>query len=361
MARNNKIFNAAMNIARRKAKPRIPVYSALGRMFGPTGKMFGALIDIFAIGGKVSEDDVDRAAEVMREAQLPLRPAALRRVDLRRWASQQGLDPDSDFRVDTIPDRRVRLIEPASPEELPPTKGDLPGPRGRSAIQDIDIDQARDATGNVRRVRQVGSPGSRRRQQGTVDPLYGDYTMSGLAGGEPAWSPEKGYHITTDPFEDEVFFGDSSNVYSAAYDEDKGILYVTYRAPGKEGTTGGSSICTGKYHEYDIRPNLRGPMYAYGSAANPVPKSLWAEIKSTQSAGKFVWDRLRVCGDFVGHQYRYTLVSPSMEGSLYIPRKAVVYRDPATNQDRVGYRVRAVPTVGLGRRPYLTSDGDYVS
>ena len=361
MARGNPIFNQAMKIARRKTKPRIPIYSALGRMYGPTGRLFGALVNIFALGGKVTEHDVDDAFDVMAEAQLPLRPSALRRIDLRRWASQQGLDPDSDFRVDTIPDRRVRLVEPSSPEELPPTKGDLPGPRGRSAIQDIDSDRARDVTGNVRRVRQVGAPGSRRRSAGTSDPLIQDYTLSGLAGGEPAWSPEKGYHITTDPFENEVFFPDSSNVYSAAYDESKGILYVTYRAPGSEGTAQSVSICDGKPHSYAVRPNLRGPMYAYGSAGTPVPKSLWEEMRSSQSAGKFVWDRLRVCGSFVDHQYRYTLVSPSMEGSLYIPRKAVVYRDPQTNQESLGFRVRAVPTVGTGRRPYLTSDGDYVS
>jgi hypothetical protein len=361
----------AMNIATQAKRPKIPVFNILGSQFGPAGRLLGGLIDVFRVGDRVSEEDVRRGVQVMEDVGLPLTPSGIRVVDLREWASQQGVDPDSQFLVDTVPDYRLKMLSPASPEELPPTKGDLPGPRSRKAIPDIDIDNTRDSGMAVRRVRQVGKSGAprdsgrtalalprstrqaRTRKMQTADPLFNDYTLGGLMPTGPS---------EPDVFANEQFFyKSSSNVYSMAYDELRGILYVTYKAPGSIGRVGDINSCNGESYTYAIRPEERGPMYSYGGPGNPVPKSVWEEAKATASAGKFVWDKLRVCGSFTGHQYKYSLVSPSMSGSLYIPRKAVIYRDPETNEGRLGFRVRAVPTVGRGKRPYLTSDGDYVT
>jgi hypothetical protein len=355
MARGNRLLQAAINLAKSKKKPKIPVFSTLGSEFGPAGRLLGGLIDIFRVGGKVSQEDVNRSKTVMEEAGLPITPSGIRVVDLREWASQQGLDPESQFLVDTVPDYRTKMLSPSSPEELPPTKGGLPGPRSRKAIPDIDTDRGREITPLVKRVRQVGRSGTSRRRTSTQeqDPQFNDYVLGGLMPPGPN---------EPDVFANEqIFKSSSSNVYSMAYDELRGILYVTYKAPGSIGRVGDINSCTGEEYTYAIRPEERGPMYAYGGAGNPVPKSVWEEAQATASAGKFVWDKLRVCGSFTGHQYKYALVSPSMSGSLYIPRKAIVYRDPETNEGKLGFRVRAVPTVGRGKRPYLTSDGDYVT
>ena len=355
MARGNRLLQAAINLAKSKKKPNIPVFSMLGSEFGPAGRLLGGLIDVFRVGGKVSQEDVSRSKTVMEEAGLPLTPSGIRVVDLREWASQQGLDPESQFLVDTVPDYRTKMLSPSSPEELPPTKGGLPGPRSRKAIPDIDTDRGRETTPLVKRVRQVGRSGTSRRRTSTQDQdsQFNDYVLGGLMPPGPS---------EPDVFANEqIFKSSSSNVYSMAYDELRGILYVTYKAPGSIGRVGDINSCTGEEYTYAIRPEERGPMYAYGGAGNPVPKDVWEEAKATASAGKFVWDKLRVCGSFTGHQYKYTLVSPSMSGSLYIPRKAVIYRDPETNEGKLGFRVRAVPTVGRGKRPYLTSDGDYVT
>lgn len=355
MARGNRLLQAAINLAKSRKKPRIPVFSILGGEFGPAGRLLGGLIDVFRVGGKVSEEDVSRSKDVMDDVGLPLTPSGIRVVDLREWASQQGFDPESQFLVDTVPDWRVKLLNPGSPEELPPTKGGLPGPRSRKSIPDIDTDRDREITPIVKRVRQIGRSGTPRRRTPTQDqdPQFNDYRLGGLmppGPGEP------------DVFANEQFFyKSSSNVYSMAYDELRGILYVTYKAPGEIGRVGDINSCTGESYTYAIRPEERGPMYAYGGPGNPVPTSVWEEAKSTASAGKFVWDKLRVCGTFTGHQYKYSLVSPSMSGSLYVPRKAIIYRDPDTNEQKLGFRVRAVPTVGKSKRPYMTSDGDYVT
>ena len=352
VAKGNKLLQAAISLARKRQKPRIPVFTALGERFGAAGKLFGGLIDVFRVGGKVTEQDVQNAKTTMEQAGLPLTPGGIRSVDLRKWAAQQGFDPESQFLVDTVPDFRQKMLQPSSPEELPPTKGDIPGPRSRKAIPDIDTEPSRSIGPRVKRVREVGVSGARRsRDQQTTDPMMVDYRLGGLL-------PPTG---DVDIFAQEEYFSSSSNVYSMAYDETRGILYVTYMAPGSVGVVNDVNSCNGKRYTYNIKPNERGPMYAYGGAGNPVPKSVWEEARKAGSAGKFVWDKLRVCGSFTGHQYKYSLVSPSMSGSLYIPRKAVIYRDPETNQGKLGFRERAVPTVGTGRRPYVTSDGDYVT
>ncbi len=108
----------------------------------------------------------------------------------------------------------------------------------------------------------------------------------------------------------EVQTPESSNVYAFAYDEDEGILYVTYKANGKANKDG-------------KRPHVRGAMYSYGGRMRKVPKHVYVEMRAAASKGKFVWDYLRVRGTIWGHHYPYTLVSPSMAGNvLYVPRKA---------------------------------------
>src|SRR5690606_35171208 len=101
--------------------------------------------------------------------------------------------------------------------------------------------------------------------------------------------------------------------------------------------------CTGEDYRLAVRPFVRGPLYAYGSRARPIPKWMWDELRQSASKGSWVWDRLRVCGSLWEHRFVYNLVSPGMEGGLYIPRKST----------RNGFRVRTVPTVGKGRRSYV--------
>ena len=355
MARGNRLLQAAINLAKSRKKPRIPVYSILGEQFGPAGRLLGGLIDVFRLGGRVTEEDVSESKRLMEDIGLPLSPSSVRSVDLREWAAQQGLDPESQFLVDTIPDYRLKMLSPGSPEELPPTKGGLPGPRSRTSVPDIDTDRGRETLPLIKRIRQVASPGtSRRKRPGQdQDPRFNNYGLGDLMPPGPGG---------TDVFANEVRFPQSSNVYAMAYDEVRGILYVSYRVNVRvPGRIYDVSSCTGKEHSYLGKVDERGPMYAYGGPGNPVPASLWESAKGAASAGKFVWNRLRVCGDFNGHQYKYSLVSPSMSGSLYVPRKEVISRDPNTNEGGLGFRVRSVPTVGRSKRPYTTSDGDYVT
>ena len=141
---------------------------------------------------------------------------------------------------------------------------------------------------------------------------------------------------------------ESSNVWGYQYDTAAKILYVSYKAPGKSVSYRENQVnlCTGKTYKMGERPHIQGPVYAYGSAARPVPESVFREMQSASSKGQFVWDRLRICGSIWRHQYPYTLVSPSLAGNrLYVPRKA----------SRNGFRVRTVPTIGFGRRPAYRS------
>ena len=87
-------------------------------------------------------------------------------------------------------------------------------------------------------------------------------------------------------------------------------------------------------------------MYAYYD----VPATVYTQFKSAASAGKFVWDRLRVRGTIHGHQYQYRLVSGQVSiqqgvSGVYIPRKAT----------KRGLMVRSVATVGQGRRSFQSS------
>ena len=133
----------------------------------------------------------------------------------------------------------------------------------------------------------------------------------------------------------------SSNVYSFVYQQENtrgplrmqtGILYVTFRLwhPGMKGK----------------RPNQPGPTYAYYD----VPASKYKEFQSaasTGSAGGAVWDYLRQRGSQFGHQHPYRLVAGALvpHGGEYVPRKATKW----------GYRKRALPAFGTGRRGFQRS------
>lgn len=356
----NQLIADAMRIAKSKRRKN-PAFITLGQKHGATGALFGALMDIFSVGRQPTFKDIGRAQDSFEDIGARYEPGSLETIPLKRLAEQQGLDPDAKFLVDTIPTSEKGPYSPQVPEDEGVNIGSVPGPKNRSAIPDMDYDPT---TGGkfVRSVRRVGRPGTlaERLVTGTdrdrtpQDPAMRDYMLAGLM------PPLKGEE---DIFAKEILTPESSNVFAFAYDEMRGILYVTYRVPEVNKDAGlirDINSCNGKEYSYYPKVNKRGPMYAYGGAGNPVPKSIYEEMRAASSKGKFVWDKLRVCGSVNEHQYKYTLVSPSMEGSLYIPRKAVRVLDPETNESKLGFRVRAVPTVGRGRRPYLTSDGDYV-
>ncbi len=99
----------------------------------------------------------------------------------------------------------------------------------------------------------------------------------------------------------------SSNVWGYFYElepgkQKSGILYVTFLA---EAPRGGS------------RPTSAGPTYAYYDV--PLKKYESFQRASDSSAGKAVWDYLRVRGSSWDHRYRYKLVQVTGD---YVPRKA---------------------------------------
>lgn len=101
----------------------------------------------------------------------------------------------------------------------------------------------------------------------------------------------------------------SSNVWGYFYELENdprkptsGILYVTFRA---EAPKGGE------------RPHSAGPTYAYYDV--PIKKYKEFERASDASAGKAVWDYMRVRGAMWNHQHRYRFIQSTGD---YIPRKA---------------------------------------
>lgn len=116
----------------------------------------------------------------------------------------------------------------------------------------------------------------------------------------------------------------SSNVYGYFFEREQrnmGILYVTFLETLPNGKRGTSP----------------GPTYAYYNV--PVRKAIQFQKASEESAGHAVWDYLRVRGSVFAHQHMYRLVHVSGE---YVPRKATA----------LGYKARAVPNLGIGRRGF---------
>lgn len=348
------IFSDAAKLIRQGSKE--PAYIALAKKHGATGALFGALIDIVSAGGRREFRDIPTAQKTMERAGYSLKPGGIHTISLNQLYNQPQAQRGGVIRVDTLP---------SGPQALAPPLGAQTGmniatlspPRNRSAAsagaQYYPREKPSSAAGRIGQVPTVGAPGSRSkapRPAGSIwveppDPRYNDYTLGALLPAAPS---------EDDVFANEVLTPESSNVYGMAYDEKRGILYISYRAPGKTGETRtGVNGCnpfnsSGDLAEYsyEVRPFIRGPMYAYGSAGKPVTKDVWHDLLAANSKGGFIWDRLRVCGSMYEHQFPYALVSPSMAGELYVPRKAT----------RLGFRVRAVPTVGRGRRPFELSN-----
>jgi hypothetical protein len=144
----------------------------------------------------------------------------------------------------------------------------------------------------------------------------------------------------------------SSNVWGFSFVPDSsrraGTLYVTFlrSAFHKLHRPSGSKVqvhgTKGKTHAGKL--NQPGAQYAYFS----VPTTLYRRFLTANSAGRFVWDELRIRGTIYGHQYRYQLVAGVIDtetGGLYVPRKAT----------RKGFQKRALAVDGKGKRGFITS------
>jgi len=147
----------------------------------------------------------------------------------------------------------------------------------------------------------------------------------------------------------------SSNVHSFQYDFATATLYVQFKAPliNQSSVTnyrdaGGLMSMAGDMGKTIVgKSNSPGALYAYFN----VPNKVYKKMIASESAGKAVWDMLRIRGTIWGHQYRYALVAgaevPGENGepAIYVPRKVV----------SAGYRSRAVATPGMGRRGYANA------
>ncbi len=100
----------------------------------------------------------------------------------------------------------------------------------------------------------------------------------------------------------------SSNVHSIAYEHNQNDSYapgnLLVRYLGGEGKN--------RHGE--------GPLYRY----RDVPVTIWKSFKLAASAGKFVWDHLRVRGTIAGHQYSFELAG--VGDNNYVPRAAGLKR-----------------------------------
>lgn len=116
----------------------------------------------------------------------------------------------------------------------------------------------------------------------------------------------------------------SSNVWGYFFERESrrsGILYVTFLQQDVNGN----------------KSNEPGPTYAYYDV--PVTVANQFQKATATSAGGAVWDYLRVRGTIAAHQYNYRLVHVS---GAYVPRKVTPH----------GWKARAVPALGVGRREY---------
>lgn len=151
------------------------------------------------------------------------------------------------------------------------------------------------------------------------------------------------------------FTPQSSNVFAFQYDFVTSTLYVQFKAPiiNSTAVTNYRSAEKMRAMAGDLgktvsgKTNDPGPLYAYYD----VPNKIYKQLIAAQSAGKAVWDLLRVRGTIYGHQYRYALVAgvevPGENGqpAFYVPRKAT----------HRGYRSRSVAVPGMGPRRYVSS------
>lgn len=127
---------------------------------------------------------------------------------------------------------------------------------------------------------------------------------------------------------------ESSNVWAYGYDSTTETLYVQFKAPAiNMASVRGTPLATfpGSGLSKRQRPrgrlgrtvmgkqNKPGPMYAYYG----VPQDVWERFRRQTSAGKAVWDKLRIRGTVWGHQYPYELVFAAIVSGIdYVPRRA---------------------------------------
>jgi hypothetical protein len=119
-----------------------------------------------------------------------------------------------------------------------------------------------------------------------------------------------GYHRVLNP-RDPLLTGEmirvqSSNVYAVGYAFNfnqplKGELIIRYLQKDRKGGSG----------------KVGGPTYSYKS----VHPDWFSDMLNAGSAGKWVWDRLRIRGTKAGHQYEYDLIRAAQG---YLPRRFVV-------------------------------------
>lgn len=151
------------------------------------------------------------------------------------------------------------------------------------------------------------------------------------------------------PLSEEIRTPNSSNVYSFQYDFSSSTLYVRFKAPrinpGSVSVSGSGLKSQGRASSG--KTDAPGARYAYLD----VPIRVWKRLSQASSAGKAVWDELRIRGTVYGHQYRYQLIQgalvPTGTGQMgvYVPRRAT----------ERGYRKRAAPSLGTGRRAWIES------
>lgn len=284
------IQNATRELRRNRGRSRSGgLFQTLGGRFGPLGELIGMLGDILAGGRRVTRRNIEDAVRIL---------------------SEQGFE-----------------VHPGGPPEAPPIVVQPPpvvrGPRGvPTTAPEPDP---------------VVRPRAPQPRQPAATPWPAEHTVQTLPTRLLGAFERPPSDVTG--FSPWVFFPESSNLHAAIYDYDAGVLYIQFRAAGKPiGYKDGVSLCSGKAYKIGIRADVPGPIYSYGGAGRKVPPEIFEQLVRARSAGKVVWDKLRVCGSQWQHRFPYTLTD--VPQGQNVPRKAT----------RRGLRVRTVPTVGLGRR-----------
>lgn len=269
----------------------------LGERYGAAGRLLGAVLESITGGRRrVTQRDIQDAERALNEAGYTITP-------------------------------RGDVLHPPAPP--PPAKTGrktpppLPGRRGPPPLP----------------------PQTKTQPSGTVPPKRP--TVSTAGHDDDEWPEEHTISLVPRGFEEildheqaperpgypEIYTPHSSNVYSFRFvpeSRTRGVLYVTFLAwtPGSRKRSGA------------------GPRYAYYD----VPEAKYNQFlrRSRESAGKAVWDFLRVRGTVYKHQHPYRLVRGTLTGGTwqgmqhqYVPRRAT----------KKGFRVRTVPIVrqGTGR------------
>lgn len=282
----------AMRYARANRETRRSMMDILGQKFGAFGELIGMIADLFSGGtGAPRGRDIGDAVKILTE-------------------------------------HGYRVVPPGTIPE-PPVQG-------------------------VRRPERSRPPAITTRTRGGVIPPLPAQPADAGEPQEPAeeWPEEVGIKVLparirgaydlvpsdVEGLSPEIETPESSNVFSLQYDYEEQILYVRFKADSKPiGYREMTSICSGAKYRCAIRPHVPGPLYSYGGRGHKITPEQFASFVGAASKGQHLWKHYRVCGSTWEHQMPYTLVSTQ---DTYIPRKAT----------RRGYRVRTVPTVGMGRR-----------